>query len=485
MGAGCRRHADLHFYQAQMSTQPLSSAVTAAARIIVPAASAGGLAVAFRSRQPTTLHPAHNPAPHPPPTPTPNLYHAEGRAEPAGEEPLTRRQLLQRRLARTEQLAGLYHSEMWALLEELRLRHKQFAAQQGCSVWKEAGAGQGPAAVPRASPQAGEEGEEEEAAGQHARKRQKDGQGPQAAAKAAAALNSGGGDEGQQQQQHTPSSGSSAGTGEGKGPGSPGEPGCALRALWERRQRGEQPPAEGGQQAEGEDKQQVQPTRRGRQGKAAARKEPAEKKRTRRQEQQEAAQTAAGKAGGDRAVGAPPSSRQEAEQPAETQGAQQAPQAQLPPPPPLLPRFEEVEELLLNGAAAGLPPPDEAALLAARSRFVRRLSLLGRLEQSSLAGACRELDSVGGLALLCGRRRRFVLRRGAVTLGRSTESVGKVRRARGHVRDCPGCCCAAQPSPPAAASRLPVRFLLPVHVVLRGARLLSSQQPLPLACPAA
>jgi hypothetical protein len=99
-----------------------------------------------------------------------------------------------------------------------------------------------------------------------------------------------------------------------------------------------------------------------------------------------------------------------------------------PPRPAAIPHFDEVEALVLGGAAAaaGCPPVDQAALLAQRQTFVRQLNLIGRLEQSALGATCRQLDTLGGLAVLCGRRRRFVVRRAAVAIGRCTLSQGKV-----------------------------------------------------------
>lgn len=43
-----------------------------------------------------------------------------------------------------------------------------------------------------------------------------------------------------------------------------------------------------------------------------------------------------------------------------------------------------------------------------------------------LGALCRELDAHGALAVLCGRARRYLLRRTAVLLGRNTESQGRV-----------------------------------------------------------
>lgn len=43
-----------------------------------------------------------------------------------------------------------------------------------------------------------------------------------------------------------------------------------------------------------------------------------------------------------------------------------------------------------------------------------------------LGTLCRELDAHGAVAALCSRRRRYLLRKTAVLLGRNTEAQGKV-----------------------------------------------------------
>ena len=267
----------------------------------------------------------HHPAPalHPAlPTPAVDV------PEAGDAEPLSRRQLVERRLARAGQLAALYEAELWGLLEELRLRHAQFVAE-GRSLHKQASQQQ-QQQQQRQQQQQQQQGQER-AGGR--------GGGAEPPAK-------------QARRQAQQGSGEAAGAGEAfEGPG------AGLRALWQ-------------------------------------------------QQQQQAA-------GG-------------ALQAAE--GPQQHGQHQQGGAPPAQPRFEDLEALLLSGGAAGLPPVDEAALVEHRSRFVRHLELLGRLEQGALAATCRELDGLGGLAVLCGRAQRYVLRRPCASLGRASGSRGKVRR---------------------------------------------------------
>lgn len=327
----------------------------------------------------------------------PELSEDGGEAAAGGEPVLSRRQLLERRLARSRQLSQLYESELWGLLEELRLRHAQFAALPGLSLWKEGGtSGAGGEAVAKGEAAEAEEGEERaprptKRQKQKLAKQARQGKQPAKAATAAAPAAAEADKEqskeesGEQQQ------------------AADGAPGALLRALWERQQQTAQPPAE----------QQQQPEKQGKQaGKAAAAKgKPGKQAKGSPKEQQQPAGKAHRKSS---AVAAEPAAGGPAE-------------AAPPQPPPPLPRFEDVEQLLLSGDAAGLPPVNEAALVVARASFVRRLGLLGRLEQSALAATCRELDSLGGLALLCGRRRRYVLRRGVIALGRCTDSQGKVR----------------------------------------------------------
>lgn len=52
-----------------------------------------------------------------------------------------------------------------------------------------------------------------------------------------------------------------------------------------------------------------------------------------------------------------------------------------------------------------------------------------RCLQAAAAAAAREMDAAGALAVLCGRRVRFLIRRTCISLGRSTESHGQARCA--------------------------------------------------------
>lgn len=396
--------------------------------------------------------------------------------EPSAEEPLTRRQLLQRRLARTEQLAALYETELWALLEELRLRHQQFTAQPERSVWKQ-----------QQKQQQGEDVEMAEAAGAAAEPQQKP------------AVKQSKKQPQQQQQQQPQAAKVEAEEPAEAGPEAAADPGTGLRALWEEQQRrleeerrAQQPQQEAAAQdvkqpQEGAGQQQQPQQKAGKKGdKAAAAadgkkqqkvstaaskaagKPPKEGKgdepKNQQQQKEEGKPGKKQQKGGDKKAPAAAAGKQAAdkggkpaavlpkeaavaakEEPkAAGQGgalaaaAQQQPAAQgkmAPQPPaelpaePLLPqlRFEDVEALVLSEAAASLAPVDEGALVAQRARFVQRLELLGRLEQGALAATCRELDAVGGLAVLCGHRARYVLRRPCVAIGRSSGSQGKVR----------------------------------------------------------
>lgn len=386
--------------------------------------------------------------PHPP-----CFFHAEELPAAADEEPLSLRQLLERRLAHTDQLAALYEGELWALAEELRLRHTQFAAQRGeQTVWKsgEAGTPAGSEAQQQQQ-QMDEDTEMADADDQPAAQRQ--------------------------QQQKDSATKPLAGE-------ESVAPGAALRALWQERQWLQQGAGDAAHQDEqqqgieqdvkqpqqGAGKQQAGGKPEGKAGKKGAKAAAAGDKAAAKRSGQAAGKEGGGKAakaeGKQEAVqdkqqaGAEGASKQPAKQtagakqasgkdvPASDSAGQQpaaagqpgqegaaaggtpaepaAPAVQLPPLPPQ-PRFEDIEALVLSGAAAGLPPVDEAALVEARARFVRRLDLLGRLEQSALSAAARQLDALGGLALLCGRRCRYILRRSAVAIGRSSGSQGKVR----------------------------------------------------------
>lgn len=54
--------------------------------------------------------------------------------------------------------------------------------------------------------------------------------------------------------------------------------------------------------------------------------------------------------------------------------------------------------------------------------------------QAGAAAAAREMDAAGALAVLCGRRVRFLIRRTCVSIGRSTDSHGPVRSPPSAVR---------------------------------------------------
>jgi hypothetical protein len=274
---------------------------------------------------------------------------------PPSEEPLSRRQLLERRLAAVDRLSAIYEDELWQLFDELRLRHAQFSALPGASVWKRGG-------------------------------------------------RSGGGEDAAQDVQMADASAAEGDCPQGSSTVD------SLRELWQQRRAERQ---------------------------AAAAAAPPAKQQAGREE-----------AAGERVASSQQQQQQQREEQQQTDKEQQQEerqQAGAPPPPP---RFEDVEALLLSGGAAALPPPDPDGLLEARQGFVRRLALVGRLEQGALGALCRELDALGGLALLAGRRARFVLRRAAVALGRCTESRGKVRP-----RAASACMCAFLPGPRPA--RLP------------------------------
>ena len=60
------------------------------------------------------------------------------------------------------------------------------------------------------------------------------------------------------------------------------------------------------------------------------------------------------------------------------------------------------------------------------------LADISRLEQFSGAAHDRELDSRRAIAVLCGSRMRYLIKSSAVDLGRSTNSLGKVRFCAKH-----------------------------------------------------
>ena len=384
----------------------------------------------------------------------PCCVHAEELPAAAGEEPLSRRQLLERRLAHTDQLAALYEGELWALAEELRLRHTQFVAQRGeQAVWKGGEGGTPAGSEAQQQQRTYEDTEMADADDQPAAQQQQQAEsaakpsaGEESAAPGAALralwqerqqVQQGAGDAAQQDEQEQgseqdvkqPQQGAGLQQAGGKPEGKAGKKGAKAAAA------GDKAAAKRGGQAAGKEGS-------GKAAKAVGKQEAAQDKQQADAEgasKQTAKQTAAKQASvkdapiSDSAGQQPAAAGQPGQEGAAAAGAPAepaAPAVQLPPLPPQ-PRFEDIEALVLSGAAAGLPPVDEAALVEARARFVRRLDLLGRLEQSALSAAARQLDVLGGLALLCGRRCRYILRRSAVAIGRSSGSQGKVRGVPG------------------------------------------------------
>ncbi|KAK9826514.1 hypothetical protein WJX81_008639 [Elliptochloris bilobata] len=88
------------------------------------------------------------------------------------------------------------------------------------------------------------------------------------------------------------------------------------------------------------------------------------------------------------------------------------------------PSFSETEEAVLACGVAATAPPN--TLAAWRLGMRARMGRLARLEQAAVAAAARDMDAAGALAVLCGRRVRFLLRRTCVSIGRSTDSHGPV-----------------------------------------------------------
>lgn len=62
------------------------------------------------------------------------LLRVQAEAPIAAEGQMPRASVLRRRLECVERLAGLYEQQLWALLDELRLRHAQFLRQPGMSL---------------------------------------------------------------------------------------------------------------------------------------------------------------------------------------------------------------------------------------------------------------------------------------------------------------------------------------------------------------
>ena len=73
------------------------------------------------------------------------------------------------------------------------------------------------------------------------------------------------------------------------------------------------------------------------------------------------------------------------------------------------------------------PPHLKAHLLALSHSLRRQLPEIGRLEQLSAAAYDRELDAKKALAVLCGSYMQYFIKSSAVDLGRSTNSLGKVK----------------------------------------------------------
>ena len=77
-------------------------------------------------------------------------------------------------------------------------------------------------------------------------------------------------------------------------------------------------------------------------------------------------------------------------------------------------------------AAGGAAPPDAARLEAWRERFRGNAAGVAALERVASASAALFMDAQGALACLCGRGGRYLVRRAAATIGRSTDSRGDV-----------------------------------------------------------
>eukprot|EP00775_Hariotina_reticulata_P007147 gene7147-7362_t len=93
----------------------------------------------------------------------------------------------------------------------------------------------------------------------------------------------------------------------------------------------------------------------------------------------------------------------------------------------VLPSLSDVEGVLLQlppGSDQGAADPQQ--LQAWHGRFKEAVTEVARLEQLASAATLQYLDAQGGLACLSGQAGRWVVRRSAVTLGRSTDSKGDV-----------------------------------------------------------
>ncbi|KAK9908228.1 hypothetical protein WJX75_004568 [Coccomyxa subellipsoidea] len=87
------------------------------------------------------------------------------------------------------------------------------------------------------------------------------------------------------------------------------------------------------------------------------------------------------------------------------------------------PTFSEAEDFVLAGDGAAV---DAEAFGLLRRETRARLSRIARLEQAASASTARQLDRAGALAMLTGRRVRFLIKRSAFTIGRPTSSHGAV-----------------------------------------------------------
>lgn len=102
------------------------------------------------------------------------------------------------------------------------------------------------------------------------------------------------------------------------------------------------------------------------------------------------------------------------------------PQQQQQQPQLLVPSLQQAEQLLqqLPAADAGAVNPQQ--LQEWRARFKAVAPSVAGLEQLASAGSLQYMDAQGGLACLCGQQGRWVLRRSAASLGRSTDAKGDV-----------------------------------------------------------
>eukprot|EP00879_Flechtneria_rotunda_P004646 GHRR01004905.1.p1 GENE.GHRR01004905.1~~GHRR01004905.1.p1 ORF type:complete len:378 (+),score=171.71 GHRR01004905.1:406-1539(+) len=91
---------------------------------------------------------------------------------------------------------------------------------------------------------------------------------------------------------------------------------------------------------------------------------------------------------------------------------------------PSLPAPEKLLERLPQGPDGGAATPEQ--LQAWRDRFKAAAQQVAGLEQLASAATLQYMDAQGGLACLAGASGRWVLRRTAVSLGRSSDSKGDV-----------------------------------------------------------